>query len=170
MLIKVISTKTVFGDKAALQRLVLSDEKASHFLYRVLGQAEAYMQGKGRFQRKDNETGELTDTVWTKFAGDFIAVNRDGDEYESATCFLPEYVSGPILQSIQNGSEHTFGFDVYAKYSATSATSYEFIAQPMRRQGEESPAARLKATMVALPGNKVQAIEDQSEGGKKTKK
>lgn len=168
MLIKVISTRTVYGDKAELQRLVLSDEKGSHFIYRVFGEIQGYMQGQGRHKRIDKETGEVHDTVWTKFSGDFMAISAAQEEFESATCFLPEYVAGPLMQALKDDRESTIemGFDIYVKYAKDSATSYEFIAQPMRREGEISKARAMATHMAPLPNLAAKALEDHSKKGK----
>lgn len=148
MLIKQISTRTVFGEKADIQRLVLSDDHQSHFLYRIVGRAEGFMIGKGRHQRIDKETGEAVDTFWTKFAGDFVAINARGEEFESAIAFLPEYVSGPIANSLKEDPDAVADvkFDIYARYNKQSATSYEFVAQPLR-----SGQAAARALMIDLP-------------------
>lgn len=148
MLIKQISTRTVFGEKADIQRLVLSDEHQSHFLYRLIGRAEGFMIGKGRHQRVDKETGEAVDTFWTKFAGDFLAINARNEEFESAICFLPEYVSGPIANSLKDDPDAVadIKFDIYARYNKQSPTSYEFVAQPIR-----TGQAAARALMVDLP-------------------
>lgn len=166
MLIKQISTRTVFGDKADIQRLVLADEKASHFLYRIVGKAEGYMIGKGRHKREDRETGELVDTFWTKFAGDFLAVNARGEEFESAICFLPEYVAGPIANALKEDEDASVAikFDIYATYNKQSATSYEFVAQPLR-SGEAAARAMLDQ-LPALPiGTKVPALKGPKKKG-----
>lgn len=157
MLCKVINTKSVFGSKADVQTLVLPEEnrKTPQFLFRVMGQITGYVQGPSKFKRTDAETGEVSEQMWTKFAGDFYAVNRDGREYESAICFLPDYVGGPMMQAIKDDQEHNavdFAFDIYAAYSDKSATSYEFIAQPLRRDTGPSAIERMQENLPALPG------------------
>jgi hypothetical protein len=153
MLCKVINTKSVFGNKADVQKLVLEDQKEPQFLYRICGEITGYVTGQSRFTRTNEETGEVTNSEWTKFAGDFIAINRDGRQFESVICFLPDYIGGPLKEAIKNepGNAVQIGFDVFAMYSEKSATSYEFIAQPMRGGDEKSKAEQMLAAMPALP-------------------
>jgi len=155
MLVKVINTKSVFGNKADIQTLVLPEEnrKEPQFLFRVFGQITGYIQGPSKFERKDEETGELTRGTWTKFAGDFVAINRNGRSFESVICFLPDYVGGPMMQGIKDapGNAVEFAFDIFASYSEKSATSYEFIAQPLRNEGEQSATEKMLEHMPAMP-------------------
>jgi hypothetical protein len=152
-LAKQLSTRTVFGTKADIQKLVLADEAANHFLYRIFGEITGYVQGKGRHKRIDKETGEAQDTFWTKFAGEFIAVRGDNEEFMSSLCFLPDYIAGPYRQRLENDGEAEipFAFDIYAKFSKDSATSYEYIAVPVRPTGEESKLAKMVKAMPQLP-------------------
>lgn len=153
MLCKVISTKTVFGNKADIQKLVLDNQKEPQFLYRLVGEITGYVTGDSKFTRTDPETGEVTTQQWTKFAGDFVAINRDERQFESVICFIPDYVGGPIRQAIINepGNAVQIGFDIYAMYSEKSATSYEFVAQPLRGAGEMSKVETMVQNMPALP-------------------
>lgn len=159
MLCKQISTKTVFGSKADVQTLVLpeANRKQPQFLYRVFGQITGYVEGKSKFDRKDADTGEVSDSMWTKFAGDFFAVNRDKAEFEAAICFLPEYVGGPMKRAIEMDQDHNaveFAFDIFAVYSEKSGTSYEYIAQPLRRDDKPSAIERMQALLPPVPGAK----------------
>lgn len=153
MLCKTISTKTVFGDKEKILETVMKDKTREHFLYRVFGEIEASQTGMGRHKRVDRETGEAKDTFWTKFFGEFYAVNSEKGEFEASTCFLPEYISGGYKEQLSAGVVGiTFAFDVYAVYNKDSITSYEFVAQPVRTTGEaESAAMKMAAAMPALP-------------------
>jgi hypothetical protein len=150
-LVKVISTKTVFGDKERILETVMKDKAREHFLYRVFGAIDASMTGKGRHQRVNRETNQAEDTFWTKFYGEFYAVNSDKGEYESATLFLPEYVSGQFKSQLENGvTGITFAYDIFAVYNKDSITSYEFIAQPVK-SGEESKVLGMASAFPALP-------------------
>lgn len=155
MLCKVISTKTVFGNKADVQALVIPEANRGEpqFLYRIVGVITGYVVGTSKFTRTDKETGEVVPVEWTKFAGEFVAINRKGTQYESVICFLPDYIGGPLRQAAsEQGAEINIGFDIYAQYSEQSATSYEFIAQPMRSESEQSRVETMMANMPALPG------------------
>lgn len=154
MLIKVISTRTVYGDKAKVLKRVMENEKTEHFLYRIFGTIEGHQLGKGKHKRVDKETGEAVDTYWTKFFGDFMAKNSDGETFEAATCFLPDYVSGQFVSKLSGETDITnidIAFDVFAVYSAQAATSYEYIAKPVRTTDEpsrvETMAERMLGTM-----------------------
>lgn len=166
MLTKVISTKTVFGDKEKILKLVMTDEKREHFLYRAFGVIEASQTGKGRHKRIDKESGEAVDTYWTKFFGEFYAVNSAGNEFEASSCFLPEYVTGGFTARLDQGiTDIRFAFDIFAVYNKDSITSYEFVAMPVKPEGEESKIAAMAANMPALPGPKgrVAAIEHKKK-------
>lgn len=170
MLCKVISTKSVFGGKADIQELVLANKEEPQFLYRIVGEITGFVTGESKFKRVDKETGEVTVQEWTKFAGDFVAINRNGREFEAVICFLPEYVGGPIRAAIaaEPGNAVQIGFDIYATYSEQSATSYEFVAQPLRGDTEESKVQKMLSTMPALPGGiKAPMLTDNSKKGKK---
>ncbi len=154
MLCKVISTKSVFGSKADIQKLVLDNQKDAQFLYRIMGEITGYVTGESKFTRTDPETGEVSHQQWTKFAGDFVAINRDGKQFEAVICFLPDYIGGPLKEAIRNepGNAVQIGFDIYATYAEKSATSYEFIAQPLRSTDEPSKLEKMMGSMPALPG------------------
>lgn len=153
MLCKVISTKSVYGDKEKILELVMTDKEREHFIYRVFGAIEAHQIGKGKHKRVDKDTGEAVDTFWTKFYGEFYAVNEAGREFEAATMFLPDYVSGQFVTQLSDNETHAieFAYDVFAVYSKESITSYEFVAQPVKRGTEESAAQKLAAQLPALP-------------------
>lgn len=153
VLLKQISTRAVFGTKADIQKLVLSDQEGNHFLYRIIGEIEGYVTGKGRFKRIDKETGEVQDTSWTKFAGEFVAIRGDGVQYISGLAFLPDYVAGPYRQRLENDADQTmtFAFDIYAKFNEQSATSYEYIALPVRDTSKPSVLDALVKKLPALP-------------------
>lgn len=161
MLTKVINTKSVFGNKADIQAMVIAEEnrKEPQFLYRIVGAITGFVEGESKFERVDKETGEVSKQKWTKFAGDFVAINRKNMQFEAVICFLPEYIGGPIKAAIiaEPGNEVQIGFDIYAMYSEASATSYEFIAQPMRNTEEPSRVEKMLEAMPALPGAPKQA-------------
>jgi len=166
MLCKVISTKSVFGNKADIQKLVLDNQKEPQFLYRVWGVMTGYVTGQSKFTRTDPETGEVSNVEWTKFAGDFAAANNRGQLFESAICFIPDYVSGPLRQGLESeqGTEVQFGFDIFAVYSEKSATSYEFVAQPLRDNSVENRLTAMANNMPALPnGAKLPALENKKQ-------
>ena len=153
MLCKVINTKSVFGGKADIQELVLANKGEPQFIYRIIGEITGYVEGDSKFKRIDRETGEVQDVRWTKFAGDFFAVNRKEQEFEAVICFLPEYIGGPLKEAIraEPGASVQIGFDIYVTFNDQSATSYEFIAQPLRGQSAQSKIEAMRTEMPALP-------------------
>lgn len=156
MLVKQISTKTVFGDKEAILKLVMTDTNTEHFLYRTFGVIEGHAIGKGKHKRVDRETGEAVDSYWTRFFGEFYAKNRDGKEFEAAATFLPEYVGGQfVTQLIGEGDVAAieFAYDIFAVYNKDSITSYEFIAKAVRRTDEPSRVEAMKQNMLASMPN-----------------
>lgn len=165
MLVKCINTRSVFGDKEKILKLVMSDTEKEHFLFRTFGEIDASMVGKGRHKRVNRESGEAEDTFWTRFYGEFYAVNADKKEFESATLFLPDYVSGQFKAQLEAGvTGITFAYDVFAIYNKDSITSYEFVAQPVRTGVEESAARQMIAAMPALPNEAPRkALADKSK-------
>lgn len=151
MLLKVISTKTVFGGKDKILEIVMKDKAKEQKLYRVFGVIDGKQIGKGTHKRVNKETGLAEDTFWTKFFGEFIAVDLEGEVFEASTCFLPDYVSGKFRDALEGDTAIEFAFDIYARYSSDSITSYEFIALPVKREGEESKAHQMAAAF--LPAN-----------------
>lgn len=171
MLCKQISTKTVYGDKEKILETVMKDKNREHFLYRVFGVIEASQTGKGRHKRVDKETGEAVDTFWTKFFGEFVAMNADQTQFEASACFLPEYISGGFNARIEAGlTDLTFAYDIFAVYNKDSITSYEFIAMPVKREGEVSKLEALMSggTLPALPttGRKATPLLEGSKSKK----
>lgn len=164
-LLKKISTRTVFGSKADVLKLIIDDEKnpVNRFLYRVYGQAKGYVSGTSRFSDKDEPSN------WTALAGEFEAVNSNGEIFYAAICFLPAYVTGPIVEALkEDGNEGIeFGFDIYAKFDATAATSYIYLCEPLRKEGEQSPLDKMRSGFKALPGmieGQAKQIEHHGKG------
>lgn len=165
MLIKVISTRTVFGDKAKVLKRVMENEKTEHFLYRIFGTIEGHQLGKGKHKRVDKETGEAVDTYWTKFFGDFMAKNSDNETFEAATCFLPDYVSGQFVSKLSGETDISaidIAFDVFAVYAAQAATSYEYIAKAVRTTDEPSRVETMATRMLGTMPN-AKALTDKSK-------
>lgn len=156
MLIKQISTKTVFGDKEKILETVMTDKTKEHFLYRTFGVIEGHSIGKGRHKRVNRETGEAEDTSWTRFFGTFFAKNAAGQEFEAAATFLPEYVSGQFVTGLIGDGDVAaieFAYDIYAVYNKESITSYEFVAQAVRRSDEPDRMDAMKQAMLGSMPN-----------------
>lgn len=153
MLTKVISNKTVFGDKEKVLETVMKDKSTEHFMYRVFGRIEGHEIGRGKHMRVNTETGEAEATTWTKFFGEFYAKNADGGDFEGATCFLPNYVSGQFVTALSDGGLGIeFGYDIYCIYDKASATSYGYLAQPIKGGEEKERSEAMKNKfLTALP-------------------
>lgn len=158
-LLKKISTRTVFGAKADVQKLVLDDQNSNHLLYRVYGEARGFVSGSSKFADKDEASG------WQALAGEFEAVNRNGEVFNAAICFLPAYVIGPIVEKLKDDSDAivTFGFDIYAKYDEKAATSYVYLAEPLRRKGETSPLDLMREGFKPLLGKDAPRLEHKGK-------
>lgn len=168
-LLKKLSTKTVFGGKAKIQQLVLGDaekpgNKPLHFLYRVYGEARGFVSGSSRFSDRDEPS------EWHALAGEFEAVNADGEVFNGSICFLPAYVTGPIIEALkgEDAKAVQFGFDISAQYDDKAATSYIYLAEMLRKAGETSPLQSMRDGFKALPGTKAAPqIEGPKEGKNK---
>lgn len=149
-LLKRISTRSVFGSKEDIQRLVLSNEKINHPLYRVYGYATGYVTGASKFKNADG-----TDQPdWVCIAGDFEAINTNGEVFNAALCFLPNYITGPIVQALKENSDISqieIAYDIVAQYDKQSATSYTYLAQSVRRAGEVSQLESLREKIEGAP-------------------
>lgn len=165
-LLKRISTRSVYGSKEDIQRLVLSDTKKNHPLYRVYGFATGYVQGPSKFKNTDGSA----QPDWSCIAGDFEAVNVEGEVFNASLCFLPNYITGPIVQALRDNSDIQqieIAFDIVAQHDPNSATSYTYLAQQVKRAGETSQLETLRdkiegTAMIGAP--KVQkALADQSK-------
>lgn len=161
-LVRRIDRSTVVGDKTALLKRVLSDEKKTHFLYRVGGAAVGVVSGSSNF-------GD-----WIKLVGRFQAINADGEVFRSGAAFLPGDVSQMIADRLaKNDSEEgyvTFLYDIFARHDTTIATGYGYIAEPVSDPTKADPLDTLFSTAKALPGPSQAALPaPDSDKGKKSK-
>lgn len=132
-LLRKISARTVFGSKADIQALVLADRTKAHPLFRVGGNVRRTRTGttKDRAEetdgaKADNPRDKMRD--WTALIGTFRALKTDGTVYQSAVCFLPNYVTDMITAQLSSDDDAGVDFvgDLYAKFDDNSATSYVF--------------------------------------------
>ncbi len=67
-----------------------------------------------------------------QFLGEFRAWNREGTEFASPVCYLPEPAQG-ILKAGLDGTDGSveFGFDVFIKYNKTAILGYEFLLESL---------------------------------------
>lgn len=169
MLLKVISNKTMGFDKERVLEMVMSDKGKEHFLYRIGGVIEGHAIGQSaKIMRANHETGQAEPSQWVKFFGDFVAMKGPSEVYEATTCFLPAYVNANFVSMLKDdGLGIEFKYDIFAIYSKNAATSYEYLAVPVRKAGEERRATAIMADLPALPGTPAQpAIEGPKQGKK----
>lgn len=167
-LLKRISTRSVFGPKEDVQRLVLSDEKKNHPLYRIYGYATAYVTGASKFKNQDGSD----QPDWQCIAGEFEAVNVHGEVFTASLCFLPNYITGPIVQALRDNQDIQqieIAYDIVAQHDKGSATSYIYLAQPVKRGGETTQLDKLRERIVDAPMIGGPSPMKQLEGGKKGK-
>lgn len=150
-LVKKISPRTVFGSKADIQKLVLSDQDAEHPLFLVAGKCNGQRQG-------ESDMGP-----WTALLGRFMAqkLNANGQPegimYVSGRCHLPNYVIESIIgQMDEPGDVVQFKFLIGATYDENSATSYVYTAQPLLEAKPEDDDVLLlmQLATTALPAPK----------------
>ena len=136
MLLKKISTKTVFGDKEEILDLVMKSKDLSHPIMRVVGIARALERGKSKFHNRGEEDNQNNE--WIAFIGKFQAVNSvTGEVYNSPKCFLPAFAADIVAGqfSAENDVQAVeFAFDIGAHFNADAITSYEFDITPLIEQ------------------------------------
>ena len=86
-----------------------------------------------------------------QFLGEFRAWNREGTEFASPVCFLPEPAQG-ILKAGLDGADGSveFGFDVFIKYNKTAILGYEFLVESLLDAKPSEGLARLVSRVQGL--------------------
>lgn len=133
-LIKKISVRDVFGGKAEILKVVMSDQEKKHPIMRVVGIASGM------------RTGESDNGPWTGLKGQFSATNLvTGQEFRSGQCFMPDVANDLVVGALmaEDSSAVEFGFIIYASYDETAATSYIYSAEPLVKPKENDPLAML---------------------------
>jgi hypothetical protein len=161
-LVRRIDRNSVVGDKAVVLKMALSDEKKTHFVYRVGGVCIGTVRGVTRHAEKASE--------WIKLIGRFQAVNWNGDIFRSGAAFLPSDLANLVADRLEHSNSETpqavFLFDVFVRYDSSLATSYGFIVEPVRKPDETDPLDALFNEAQALPAPTAQKA---LEAPKKTK-
>lgn len=133
-LLRKISARTVFGSKADIAQLCLNERTKAHPLFRVGGNVRSLRHGTAKERTEETEGAKRSDNPndkmrdWTALIGTFRAMRVDGAVFQSAICFLPNYVTDMIAAQLIDGDSDGVDFvgDLYAKYDEASATSYVF--------------------------------------------
>lgn len=138
MIVKKMSTKTVFGSKTDIQELVLADKTKPVNLFDVIGIARTVAKG------------ETAMGPWVAFIGDFRAKSYNpkyADRvFVSGRLFLggpaEDLLLGQMLPQSDNYVE--FAFTIQAQFDETSATSYTYQAVPLVEPSADDPIERLR--------------------------
>jgi hypothetical protein len=153
-----LSVKSFGWDKETILEQVMKDKNADVPLMRVAGVATGLRKYKSDYE----ETGE-----GYGLSGQFKAFGVDGSEKTGAVLYLPKNVHSMVEAALTVGDDVTgvrIGFDVYARYDKTSATSYVFVARDILDEGN-SAVDSVMETVGALPAlgaPSAPAIEDKS--------
>ena len=142
-LIKKITTKTVCGDIKKLAKPLKDGEGMD--LVRVFGVA------------RDIKTGESDYGPWTKFLGNFQAINIvSGEEFKSTACMLPDTASELLEAALQNEgvNEVNFAFDISIKGDSNSTIGYQYVCSPLLEDNDSDPLAKLASSLPKLPAPK----------------
>lgn len=141
-LLRKISTRTVFGAKSDVLELCFTDKTTQHLLYRVAGYCTSTRTGQTDEDRLGDDKKRDTRRDWTCLIGEFNAINAvTGEVFSSGQCFLPDYLTATVVGKLAGETEKVFfAFDIFAKFDKDSATSYVYIAVPVRPATEEKSA------------------------------
>lgn len=150
-LVRRIDRNTIFGDKKAILKLVMSDENKTHFIARIGGFAIGTVTGKSKHGTGD---GAQTST-WIKLVGRFQARNCRGEVFRSGSAFLPGDLAQTIADRLARDNSDTptapFLIDLYARYDESLATTYGYIIEPVRDPNAPDPLDEIFAKADATP-------------------
>ncbi len=146
-LAKKLSVAGLGWDKPALQKLTLGDQTSEHHIARFVGVATAPKPYK---VKEGDRAGETAFGLLGQFEG---TNSHTGETINSAVCYLPEYATEMVIGALTSSDDVQsvkIAFDIYAVYSAKSATSYEFGVRDLLTQGSAG-VDEVKAEIQALP-------------------
>lgn len=156
---KKLSMREVGLDKATIQQLVLNDKENEIVVARFIGRAVGF------------DTGEGDNGPWVRFKGEFKVTNFiNKTEYIGPKMHVPDPAETMIVSMLaQEGvTSAQFGFDISARYSESSATSYEYEATPLIQPASD-PFEALEASLPAAPtATALPAPEKAKDSGKKS--
>jgi len=135
-----ITSARVGFDKAAVQKLVLSDEDKVFDLFHVVGSAtQAIVKASKDYEDKES----------IEFRGSFLVINAiTGERFKSGKLYLPSVVEAEIAAQVQSNGLVELAVTVTAEYAEKAATSYTYN---IKSYGKEDN--RAFDTMLALiPG------------------
>lgn len=155
-LLRKISRATVIGDNTAVMEKCLADKNKIHPLYRVYGFATGTRKDTD-IERKETDTRPGFGS-WECLIGQFEAVNLDtGEVSRSGQCFLPQFAVDMVSGQFGDGVDRVkFGFEIGAKFDATTPTKYTYQVAPLLEVSEDDPlkaiASQISAPQLAAPG------------------
>lgn len=141
-----ISPKAMGFDKETLVRMTMDAKEVDHFLMRVVGMAS------GLKPYKNKQEGDRQGEVMYGLLGQFEATSVDGETKVGSVCYLPGYVNDMIVAALSMPDTEAvqIAFDIYARYDATSATMYVFVARDLLNN-QQSGVAEVKEQLKAIP-------------------
>ena len=144
-----LSVKSFGWDKESILEAVMKDKENDVFLCRIGGIATGLRKYKvPEAQRKAGEENGFG------LSGQFVGVNgATGEELKGSVLYLPRYVHDMVEAALSLGDDVAgvrIGFDIYARYDKSSATSYVFVARDLLNEGNSS-VDQVRETMMALP-------------------
>lgn len=141
-----LSVRELGWDKAAILKAVLDNQNAQHFLGRFVGVTTSLKP----YRIKDGDrAGEMAYGLMGQFKG----IAPDGSEVGGSVLYLPGYVNDMVIAALQSSEDVAsvrLGFDIYAQYDASSATSYVFTARDLLNT-QAAGVAEVETQIQALP-------------------
>lgn len=158
-----LSVKSFGWDKEAILEGVMKDKENDLFLCRIGGVAT----GLRKYKIPSEQVKDGVDSGFG-LSGAFVGVGSDGVEVKGSVLYLPRYVHDMVEAALSLGDDVAgvrIGFDIYARYDKTSATSYIFVARDLLNEGNASVDS-VKETLMSLPmpgTPAAKALTDQSK-------
>ena len=153
-----LSMKTL-GFTAKSIRKMVEDKGEAVFLGRIAGVAGSFF------------TGESANGEYTGFKGQFAAVNKDGEQFEAAVCFVPAQIANPLRTAFEAGStELELLADVYAIETDKNASGYAYLCEPVLSDKSNERLKQMKAALTNnLPKQIAAPVEEKTEAKAKAK-
>lgn len=169
VIVKRITSSTLIGGKAEIQRIALSVENGQSVdLYNVFGRAY------------DIQSGATQYGPWVALLGTFEAINLMTGEVVNATkLFVPDVLANLVAAALKPGAgmqNMDLAYCVIVKRDDKAATGYVYHARPLLPPDETDPLEEMRRRLIALPGmaEKLGAralpAPAAADDGKKTKK
>lgn len=157
-LLRKITARSVFGSKADILRLVMSDEAKEFTIYRIVGVCTGSRKGGGdedieRNEQKPGQAPRVNYGPWEAMLGAFQATNAaTGEVFRSGICFLPQFAADIVLGQLTGDVENVaFAYDITVKYDEASATSYVYGATSLMKVAEDDRLNALEGSLRDVP-------------------